>query len=45
LDRKEVKNKEAEISTMYLNSGPGGSRGRDRKKDDGMKATTRIDFS
>jgi hypothetical protein len=43
LDRKEVKNKEAEISVMYLNNG--GNRGRDRKKDDGKKAATRIDFS
>jgi hypothetical protein len=46
LDRKEVTNKEAEISAMYLNNN-GRNRGRDRKKDDrdGKKATTRIDFS
>jgi hypothetical protein len=44
LDRKEVKNKEAEISAMYLNNN-GRNRGRDRKKDDGKKAATRIDFS
>jgi hypothetical protein len=45
LDRKEVKNNEAEISAMYLNNN-GRNRGRDRKKDDGKKATTvRIDFS
>jgi hypothetical protein len=42
LDRKEVKNKEAEITAMYLNNN---GRKRDRNKDDGKKPATRIDFS
>jgi hypothetical protein len=33
LDRKEVKNKEAEITAMYLNNNNGRNRDRDRKKD------------
>jgi hypothetical protein len=47
LDRKEVKNKEAEITAMYLNNNNnnGRNRDRDRKKDEGRKPATRIDFS
>jgi hypothetical protein len=45
LDRKEVKNKEAEITAMYLNNNNGRNRDRDRKKDDGKKPVSRIDFS
>jgi hypothetical protein len=44
LDRKEVpKNKDAEITAMYMTNNSGGYRG--RKKDDGKKPSTRIDFS
>jgi hypothetical protein len=45
LDRKEVKNKEAEITAMYLNNSNGRNRHSDRKKDDGKKPVTRIEFS
>jgi hypothetical protein len=41
LDRKEVKDKEAEINVMYSAN----RKVRDRKKDDGKKGVSRIDFS